>query len=279
MTTVLVTGATGRVGREVVAALLRAGVSVRALTRRPGAAGLPDQVEVVAGDLERPASVARALEGVERLYLFPVPDSAEEVVAMAKRAGVRRIVVLSGALADEDAGGDTGYAPVEAAVRASGLEWTLVRPGEFAANWLDYAPDVRARRQVRRPFAEAVSRPTHEADVAAVAVAALLEDGHAGCAYTFAGPQDLTVAQQVRIIGEAIGEPVELVELTPEQARQEWYDPGQGVDHAVIDWLLDLYGSSTGGSPVTGAGDFERVVGRPPRTFAQWASDHAADFR
>ncbi|GAA2076176.1 hypothetical protein [Actinomadura alba] len=184
-------------------------------------------------------------------------------------------------MADEDADADeTGYRTVELAVRESGLEWTLVRPGEFAANWLDYAPDVRARREVRRPHGEAVSRPTHEADIASLAATALLEEGHAGRTYTFAGPQALTVAEQVRIIGAAVGAEVRFVELTPEQAREEWYDPEQGMDHAVIDWLLDLYGRSVGGDgAVADAGDFERVVGRPPRTFAQWAADHAEDFR
>lgn len=279
--TVLVTGATGRVGRGVVAELLRAGARVRALTRRPDSAGLPEEAQVVRGDLENPESLAEALEGVERMYLFPVAETAREVVAMAKQAGVERIVVLSGALAGEEADDEEGgYRAVEVAVQKSGLEWTLVRPGEFAANWLDYAPDVRDRREVRRPFGDAVTRPTHEDDIALVAAHALLEQGHAGQIYVLAGPEELTVAEQVRLIGEAIGEAVRFVELTPEQAREEWYDPEQGVDHEVIDWLLDLYGASVGGSGrVPDSGAFQRITGRSPTSFARWAADHAHDFR
>ncbi|PSK99088.1 uncharacterized protein YbjT (DUF2867 family) [Murinocardiopsis flavida] len=279
--TILVTGATGRVGRAVVTALLRAGRPVRALTRAPVTADLPEGVAVYQGDLEDPASLAAALEGADLLYLFPVPSTAREVVAMAERAGVRRAVVLSGALADEESADDEdGYGAVERAVQASGLDWTIVRPGEFAGNWLDYAPDVRARREVRRPFGNAVSRPTHEADVADVVAASLLGEGHSGQVYTFGGPEALTVAEQVRRIGAAIGAEVRFVELTPEQARMEWYDLDQGVDHDVIDWLLDMYGASVDGPETVPPSDtVERVTGSPPRDFAQWAADHADDFR
>ncbi|GLW06995.1 nucleotide-diphosphate-sugar epimerase [Microtetraspora sp. NBRC 13810] len=277
---VLVTGATGRVGREVVAELLRAGARVRALTRSPGTAGLPAAAEVVRGDLEDPASLAPALAGVERMYLFPVPETAREVVAMAEQAGVRRIVVLSGALAGQEEGDEAGYRPVEIAVEESALDWTFVRPGEFAANWLDHAPGVRDRREVRRPFTGAVGRPTHEADIAEVAAAALLGNGHTGRIYTFGGPQELTFAEQARIVGDAIGAEIRLLELTPEQTHEEWYAPEHGVDHAVIDWLLDLYGSTVGARGILpDAADVERVLGRPARTFARWASDHAEDFR
>ncbi|MFI6296003.1 NAD(P)H-binding protein [Nonomuraea sp. NPDC050790] len=275
--TVLVTGATGRVGRGVVAELLRAGARVRALTRRPDSAGLPAEVEVVGGDLENPESLTEAFDGVERMYLFPVADTARQVVAMAKRAGVKRVVVLSGALAEEEADDEEGgYRAVEVAVQKSGLEWTLVRPGEFAANWLDYAPDIRTRREVRRPFGAALTRPTHEDDIALVAARALLEEGHTGQTYVLAGPEELTVTEQVRLIGAAIGEEIRFVELTPEQARAEWYDPEQGVDHEVIDWLLDLYGDA---NRVPDTGAFQRLTGRPPTSFARWATDHAHDFR
>ncbi|QVQ52746.1 NAD(P)H-binding protein [Spiractinospora alimapuensis] len=276
--TVLVTGATGQVGRGVVTELLRAGARVRALTRNPEGAKLPDGAKVVRGDLEDPASLAPALRGAKRLYLFPVPQTASTVVAMAEEAGVERVVVLSGALADQD-DSDEGYLPVERAVQASGMEWTVLRPGEFATNWLDYASEVRDRREVRRPFGKAVTRPTHEADIADAAVAALLTDGHTGQTYTFTGPDELTVAEQARTIGEAIGQPVTFVELTPEQTHEEWHDPDNGVDHDVIDWLLDLYGSSLNGDGIPHTDHFERLVGRPGRPFAAWIHDHADDFR
>jgi len=157
--TILVTGATGMVGRHVVAELVKSGHRVRALTRTPSAASRPDGVEVVGGDLTDPPSLEPSLNGVERMYLFSVGRTARAVVAAAKRAGVRRIVVLSGALADTD-DSEEGYLAVERAVEDSGLEWTHVRPGEFAANWLDWAPAIKKGRVVRRPYGAAVTQPT-----------------------------------------------------------------------------------------------------------------------
>ncbi|MEU9834958.1 NAD(P)H-binding protein [Streptosporangium sp. NPDC048047] len=277
--TILVTGATGFVGRGIVGELLKAGQTVRALTRRPAEAGLPEGAEVVAGDLERPESLWAALEGVERMYLFPVPHTVSEVVGVARRAGVRRIVVLSGAEADNDAFAD-GYRVVERAVEESGLEWTHLRPGEFAGNWLDWAPSVRTERVVRRPYGDAVTQPTHEADVAAVAATVLAEDGHAGMTYTFAGPEALTTREQVRAIGAAIGRKVRFEEQDPAEAREVWIRDGYPAE--IVDWLFGMWAESARDpAPVDEerAAVVRRLTGRPARTFARWAADHAAAFR
>ncbi|WP_068925970.1 NAD(P)H-binding protein [Planobispora rosea] len=276
--TILVTGATGVVGRGVVGELLRAGRRVRALTRRPAAAGLPGEVEVCEGDLERPESLRAALAGVERLYLFPVARTAAEVVALAAESGVRRIVDLSGAGADDETFED-GYRVVERAVEASGLDWTHVRPGEFAANWLDWAPSIRAERTVRRPHGGAVTQPTHEADVAAVAAAALLGDGHEGRTYTFAGPEALTVVEQVEAIGRAIGERVRFEEQDPVAAREQWIRDGYPAE--VVDWLFGMWAASARDpAPVDEewACVVPRLTGRPARTFSEWAAENAAAF-
>jgi len=277
--TILVSGATGMVGRHVVAELLRSGQRVRGLTRTPATAGLPAGVEVVGGDLLKPATLERALDGVDRMYLFPVGRTARAAVAAAKRAGVQRIVVLSGALADIDDSED-GYLAVERAVEESGLEWTHVRPGEFAANWLDWAPSIRERRVVRRPYGAAVTQPVHEADVAAVAVTVLIEDGHAGRTYTLAGPAALTTVAQVDTIATAIGATVRFEELDPAEARQEWI--GNGYPEAFVDWIFAMWDESARNPAPTSeewAAVVPRLTGRPARTFAQWATDHAADFR
>lgn len=277
--TILVTGATGVVGRRVVAELLAAGCHVRALTRRPATAALPGEVEVHEGDLEQPESLRAALAGVERLYLFPVAQTASEVVALAVEAGVRRIVDLSGAAADDETFED-GYHVVERAVEASGLDWTHVRPGEFAGNWLDWAPSIRAGRVVRRPYGGAVTQPTHEADVAAVAATALIEDGHAGQTYTFAGPEALTVAEQVETIGRAIGERVRFEEQDPVTGREEWIRDGYPGE--VVDWLFGMWAESARDpAPLNEewAAVVPRLTGRPARTFADWAAEHAAAFR
>ncbi|MET9374325.1 NAD(P)H-binding protein [Streptomyces sp. NPDC002992] len=271
--TVLVTGATGNVGRHVVTGLLAAGVRVRAMTRAPEKAALPAGVEVVRGDLADPASLDAALAGVDRVYLFPVPGTAEEFTARAAKAGVRRIVVLSSVsaeYADGDYSGDH-HTGVERAVEASGLEWTHVRPGEFMANVLSWwAPSIRAENVVRAPFGGTRSAPVHEADIADVALAALLEDGHVGKAYSFAGPQSLTKYEQVRDLGEVLGRAIRFDELTVDGARALWL--GQGMPAEAVDWLLqDPVDVPVGPTA-------EQVTGRPARTFAQWVADHRADF-
>ncbi|GAA3930641.1 NAD(P)H-binding protein [Actinomadura viridis] len=289
--TILVTGATGSVGRLVVKGLAEKGERVRALTRTPDRARtiLPAEVEVVAGDLDEPATLPGALDGVDRLYLFPVAATAREVVALARKAGVRRVVVLSsGAVTG---GYDTTFhLPVEQAVEASGLEWTHVRPGEFMLNklWL-WGPSIRAERVVRDPLPNAIMCPVHEQDIADVAVTALLDDGHQGAAYDLNGAEFLSHRDQVRIISEAIGEEIRFERVTPERAREIYRRQG-GFAAANADFLLgfnDYDGneaapedraeidlSAYGPKPTS-----EAVLGRPARTFADWAGRHAADFR
>lgn len=283
--TVLVTGATGNVGRHVVDRLARAGAKVRAFTRRPGEAAFPDGVEVIGGDLSRPDTVAPALDGVERMYLFPQayltpwPESfadviqTTELVELARKAGVRRLVMLGSS--DPDFSGVGG---LEQAVRESGLEWTILRPGEFAVNKLDYwAPSIRAAGVVRAAYADAQGTPIHEVDIAEVATAALLEDGHTGKHYELTGPEVLTVHEQVAAIAKGIGRPIRFEELTHEQAREELL--GHGMPAEVIDELILAYpeGYADYTPPVSPA--FQEVTGRPGRTLAEWAADHAAEFR
>lgn len=286
--TILVTGATGNVGRIVVEQLVAAGQQVRALTRDPGRASLPDGVRVVRGDLAEPDTLPDALAGVERMYLFPVPATAKEVVGLAKRAGVQRIVVLSsGAVTG---GHDTDFhLPVERAVEESGLAWTHVRPGEFMLNklWL-WGPSIRAEGVVRDPYPDAAWYPVHERDIADVATAALLEDGHAGVAYDLNGGELISRRDQVRAIAEALGRDIEFEVVTRDQARDMYRRQG-GFAAAMADFLLGFedysgaqiesestveFDPASLGSPPTA----ERVTGQPARTFAEWARDHAGDF-
>ncbi|ANW21655.1 SDR family oxidoreductase [Streptomyces clavuligerus] len=317
--TILVTGATGNVGRLVVRDALGRGARVRALTRNPGAAGLPAGAEVVAGDLERPGSLRAALEGVERMFLFPFADTAREVVALAREAGVRRLVVLSSA-AVTDGSDTTHHLPVERAAEESGLEWTHVRPGEFMLNKLFlWGPSIRAERVVRDPFPDTAWAPVHEQDIADTAVAALLEDGLTGRALTLNGPAVLGHAEQVAAIAAAIGEEVRHEAVTREEARALYRAQG-GFAEAVADFLLGYVsydgapvdaatdpgadpeansgtngaspeGTSPGGASSDGSDGgsgfpgedvppgLRDALGRPGRTFASWARDHAADFR
>jgi uncharacterized protein YbjT (DUF2867 family) len=285
----LVTGATGNVGRIVVDQLARAGAQVRALSRRPDAARFPDGVEVVKGDLLEPESLVDALRGVERMYLFPVAKTAREVVDLAERAGVRHIVVLSSGAVTT--GYDTDFhLPVEQAVEASGLDWTHVRPGEFALNklWL-WGPQIRAERVVRDPLPDLAGNLVHERDIADVATAALLEDGHAGAAYTFVGPETISNREQVRAIAAAIGEEIRFERVSPQEAREIYLKQG-GFAAANADFLLgfESYSGEQADpeareehvtAPQPALPTAEAVTGRPARTFGDWARDHADDFR
>lgn len=276
--TILVTGATGAVGRPVVDQLVEAGESVRAVTRTPATAGLPEQVEVFEGDMEQPESLRAAFAGVDRLYLFPVPDTAREVVALAKEAGVRRIVVLSSSSVLDTSGDNHSgeyHRAVERAVEESGIEWTFIRPDEFATNVLwKWAHSIRTEGVVRAPYGNATRVLIHEADVAAVAAAALLEDGHAGQAYVLTGPEAVTQAEQVRQIAQAIGRPVAFEEITPDQAREFM---GQVMPAPVVEMVLGYLADAVANPPVP-VDAVEKVTGRPALTFARWAADHAADF-
>jgi uncharacterized protein YbjT (DUF2867 family) len=286
---VLVTGATGHVGRIVVEQLVEAGVRVRAMTRLPQRARFPEGVETVGGDLTDPAALVPVLQGVDRMYLFPVPRTAREVVTLARQAGVGRVVVLSSAAVTS--GADTSFhLPVEQAVEAMSPQWTHVRPGEFMLNKLFlWGPSVRTEGVVYEPFPEAAWWPVHERDVADVAVAALLQDGHHGQAYDLSGPELITRREQVDAIAAAIGREVRLEVVTPEQAREHYRRQG-GFAAANADFLLgfsDYEGNKreptsisyptmrTSGPRPTA----QRVTGYPARTFAQWAKDHADDLR
>jgi uncharacterized protein YbjT (DUF2867 family) len=188
---VLVTGATGRVGRAVVAQLLGAGVPVRALTRRPAAAGLPAAVEVVAGDLTVPESLDTGLQGVRAVFL-----------------------VWTAPLT-------TAPAVIERLIAAAGLASTINRPGMFASNALHWwgAP-IRDGDVVRWPYGAAETAPIDERDIASVAARALHEDGHAGGDYVLTGPESLSQAKQVSSIGAAIGRRIRFEELSPEEFRR-----------------------------------------------------------
>lgn len=277
--TILVTGATGNVGRHVVDAVLLAGEPVRALTRSPATAGLPVGVDVVQGDLARPDTLSAALRGVERLFLFPLAylrpvrsyadvTDTTGVVRAAQRAGVRRIVVFSS---------DDGFTELEQTVEASGLEWTHVRPGEFMLNRVDmWGHSIRSEDVVRSAHPDARGVPIHEADIAAVAAVALLTDDHIGAALTLTGPQSLTLREQVDAIAAGLGRDLRFEELTPEQARQDLLR--QGVPEDVVDTeLVGGLAQQVGATPEV-LPTVEQVTGRPGRTLTEWAADHAGDF-
>src|SRR6266571_5046245 len=226
---VLVTGSTGRVGRVLVAQLLDAGVPVRALTRRPAAARLPAAVEVVSGDLTVPESLDAGLHGVGAVFLvWTAPPTTAPAVVERLATHARRVVFLSSPhqtphpFFQQPNPMAVLHADIERLIAATGLASTIIRPGMFASNALFWwAARIRDGDVVRWPYAAAETAPIDERDVASVAARALHQDGYAGGDYVLTGPESLSQAEQVGIIGDVIGRKIQFVELSPEEFRRE----------------------------------------------------------
>ncbi|MFD4183807.1 SDR family oxidoreductase [Rhodococcus sp. NPDC058514] len=261
--TILVTGATANIGRLVVDHLLEAGASdVRALTNNPRRAGLPEGVEVAEGYLRRPESLPSAFEGVERMYLAPTPETVDEVMALAREAGVRHIVDLSGEP-------ESWWGAVTLAVERSGIDWTHLWAGEFLENYLVWGDQVRRTGQVRDPFPDVVSAPIAMDDIARVAASVLLGDGHAGQTYELTGPEAHSRAERVAELG------AEFVRV-PSEAAIEILEPVMGENAR---FYIESAVASLVGAPQQANAAVEEITGRPATTFAQWAAANADTFR
>lgn len=273
----LVTGATGNVGRHVVKQLLAAGADVRATSRQPSSARLPDRVEVIRTD-----QGSFPLDGVSAVFVnaTAVGDRLEALLSQAKPHGVHRIVLLSSsAVLDEANPVGVHHRELERQVKQSGLEWTVLRPGVFNSNALVWSGGIRVEGLVRAPFATARIAPIDERDIAAVAGRALRSDGAdglLGAAPVLSGPEVLTPLDQVRIIGQAIGVSLRYEEETPEAVRRAILEAGEPP--WVADGLLRYYARAAI-HPVETSPAVAEITGEQPRTFASWAADHVTAFR
>ena len=279
--TILVTGASGHVGRSVVEQLLAAGEQVRASGRDPQRLNLPAGVERVELDLASPRTLAGALDGVRKVFLYAQPEGIEAFLTAAKAAGVEYVVLLSSNTIDEwqelPARKPIAemHQAVEDAIAASGIAYTFLRPAHFATNVLLWHWDdmIRAEGVVRFPTPESYCDAIHERDIAAVGVKALTEPGHEGRSYFLTGPEQVTQRQQAELIAQAIGRPVRYQEISLEEARQEL----RGTPEWALDAVIGYWEFSDGApGPLTDL--VEKITGRPALSFAQWAADHAADF-
>ncbi|WP_181772552.1 NAD(P)H-binding protein [Amycolatopsis pittospori] len=273
---IVVTGATGNVGRRLVDTLVAAGEGVTAVSRKISAADVPDGVRTVQADLAVPDGLTRAFDGADRLFLLTSGDflaaggDVAEVVSAAREAGVRRIVLLS-----SQGVGSGRHAPAfEEAVKASGLEWTVLRPGGFASNAFQWARSVRAERMIAVPFGDVALPVIDPADIADVAAAVLRESGHEGRSYVLTGPEPISPRGQAAAFAEALGEPVRFAELTEGQARTAMLE---FMPPVVVEATLAILGSPTDDEKQVSP-DVERVLGRPGRTFGEWAARNAAAF-
>ncbi len=301
---IVVTGATGNVGRPLVQALTAAGEEVTAVSRRitaapdavaqvgvqSGVAGTsdacapqgrqiapaPDGVRRVAADLSEPETLKPALGGAAAVFVLTSADfmangNMKDVMEVVRAAGVPRVVLLS----SQGVGTQRHPSDLEDAVIQSGLEWTMLRPGNFASNALQWAEPIRTQRMMAAPFADVALPAVDPDDIAQVAAAALRDPGHAGNIYTLTGPAAISPRQQAEVIGQAIGEPVQFVELSREEARARMliYMP-----EPVVEATLDVLGAPSAAEQEMSP-DVEKVLGRPASTFADWVRRNLTAFR
>lgn len=271
--TILVTGATGNVGRHLVDQLLADGHPVRALTRNPTAARLPPDAEVVAGDLTDTDTLTGVFDGVTAAFFITFDGATyaplangDRLVSLAKEAGVRHVALLEG---------EETSSPLSRAVAEGGLPWTRLCPVEFMTNIHAWATSIREEGVVREAFPESRSAIVHEADIAAVARVALTEEGHAGQEYWITGPRALTVREKVDVIASTLGRNIRYVEISEQEAVERWR--ADGFSEADVEFFLAM-SSNPPEVGYTVRPTVEKVTGTPARSLAQWVRENVSDF-
>ncbi|MGW6318098.1 SDR family oxidoreductase [Streptomyces sp. NPDC055099] len=278
---IVVTGATGNVGRPLTQALADAGEQVTAVSRR--AADMPDGVRHAIADLAEPASLQPVLEGAKALFLLlsgnlHAPEARPaDLIDLAASCGARRVVLLSSQGVATRPLGPTRVAmrALEDALREAGLEWAVLRPGGFASNALAWAESVRTQRTVAAPFGDVGVPVIDPADIAEVAAACLLDERHTGGVYELTGPEVITPRQQAEAIAAVLGSPVRFEELTRDEAKAAMT---RFVPAELADDTLDII-SAPNPAELRISPDVQRVLGRAPRRFDAWVTRNIAAFR
>lgn len=281
---ILVTGATGNVGRELVNALDDAGAQIRILVRDPArAAALPATAQRIVGDLLLPATLEPAFAGVDKLFLLTQgigTVQAANALAVAKAAPVKRIVLLSSvnAIGDPVPAMGRWHRKREQLLEESGIPATVLRSGGFMTNALEWAGTIQEAGYVFDPTGPGRFSLIDPADIAAVAALALLEDGHEGRTYVPTGDEPRTLAEHVSILAAVLGREIEMrAASTPEEAVRARYP--QGAPPALAAALLEAARAMRADVVGFRTDDVERLLGREPRTFEHWCERNAAVFR
>lgn len=278
---ILVTGATGTIGTEVLRILAERGERVRAMTRNPEGASLP--AEVVRGDFDDRASLDGAVAGADTVFLLDAPGPWIErhdlaMLDAVRSHGVARVVKLSAIGTGENTGLRAGgwHLPGERALRAGQAAWTILRPSSFAANTLHWASMIRAGQPVANLTGNGAQGVIDPRDVAEVAVAALTTPDHAGRTYTLTGPELLSTPDQVEILRKVLGRPIEIVDVPLEVAREQMIAAGRDPEFADGAMRGRRFIAEGGNARLTD--DVATLLGRTARTYATWAADHRAAF-
>lgn len=275
---ILVVGATGNVGGNVVRELTARGAPVRAVVRDPNQSTLPPGVDVVAGDLGEAATLRPALAGIEAAFLLSGYNGIDDLVSEMPGAGVRRVVLLSSSAAPT---GDLSNAVAryhilsEQAVRDSGVAWTFLQPNSFMTNTFEWVTQLRAGDAVRAPFPNVAVSTIDPADIAAVAVEGLVTAELEGRSLRLSGPEALRPVDRMRILSAALGRDLRFDPIPNDVAREEMTAsmPAEYVD-AFFQFFVDGTIDETTVHPTV-----QQVLGREPRSFTAWVNDHRNRFR
>jgi uncharacterized protein YbjT (DUF2867 family) len=279
---ILVTGATGNVGRHVVSYLVALGHQVRALSRNPASVSFPQGVKNIQGDLSQPETLDQALEGVDAVFLLvraPTTPVGPDLVSRIRKS-TRRLVFLSSSVVRDDLSDQPNFiarvhSEIEHLIENAGFDWTFLRPGMFATNTVNWwGPQIRAGNVLRWPYPRAALAPIDPRDIAAVAAHSVINPRHIGAKYLLTGPQSLTQVKMLESIGLAIGRKLEFHEISPDVARQELvaYLPA-----GILDILLDFWPTAVD-KPAPLTETVSEVTGSLPRTFREWTMDYASRF-
>ncbi|MGW3489966.1 NAD(P)H-binding protein [Streptomyces sp. NPDC001054] len=280
---IVVTGATGTIGRTLVPLLAEAGQDVVAVSRRPRPEGLAAGIRHARADVGNGASMRPVLGGADAFFILlggelnAHGESPDALLGAAREAGVGRIVLLSSQVGSTrpEAPSHARLRDFEAAVRASAADFTILRPGGFASNALAWAEPVRARRTISAPFGDVALPVVDPADIAEVAAVALCEEGHAGRTYTLTGPEAIGPRRQAAVISQALGEDIAFVELSRAQARAHMV---QFMPEEVVDGTLDVLGAPLPAEQAISP-DVRNLLGRPARPFGDWVARNLPAFR
>jgi uncharacterized protein YbjT (DUF2867 family) len=279
---ILVTGATGNVGSELVSQLLDLNEPVRVLTRDPRKVAVwGDRVECAVGSFEQPETLDAALTGVEQIFLMTAEVGSAHVEAAmraAAKADVRHVVYLSSTGVNHpNLSLGKWHQDREEAIRASGVSWTFVRPGNFMSNTLMWAQTIKTQSAVYFPGGGGRTAPIDPQDIAAVAAVALAHSGHDGQAYELTGGELLSAADQTEILSRVLDKPIHYVDVPPSAAREGMLK--NGMPPPIVDAVTELFEAMRDGQGEHITNTFETLLGRKPRTFEAWCREHVAEFQ
>ena len=280
---IAVFGATGTTGGEVARQLIAAGHKPRLIVRTPAkAAQFQGKADVAQGNLDHPASLASAMKGIDRIYLVSAgpngPAMEARAIDAARKAGVRHVVKLSIIGAENPVlTFSKWHAKSEKHLMESGMAWTMVRPGGFMSNTMEWADTIKSQGAIYQPTADGRWAAVDPADVAAVAVKALTSGGHEGKGYTLTGPESLSGAGYASVLSSVLGRKVSFVDVPPDAARQSMLKAG--MPPAYVEAIMDLLAAMKAGNADVITNVAEQVTGRKAATYEDWARRHAAMFR